>query len=160
MIRAAIAPSPHYQRKDSKMPKTIEDLVNQPHHTPEQKAKAQNVMDFYTYLFDAEKADIDKATALMGETYIQHNPMIPDGVAGLRSWAPDRAKEGTRFEFHNLIIDGDHVVVHLHLFRIQDTTGRGEAGVDIFRFENGKIVEHWDVIQPVPAQALNGNTMF
>ncbi|MDG5487772.1 nuclear transport factor 2 family protein [Sphingomonas sp. BGYR3] len=142
------------------MIKTPEQLVDQPHHTPEQKDKARIVMDFYTYLFDGQNADIDKATALMGDTYIQHNPMIPDGVEGLRNWAPDRAKEGTRFEFHNLIIDGDFVVVHLHLFRIQDTTGRGEAGVDIFRFENGRIVEHWDVIQPVPAEALNTNTMF
>lgn len=142
------------------MAKTAEQLINQPHHTPEQKEKARIVMDFYTYLFDGENADIDKATELMGKTYTQHNPMIPDGVEGLRGWAPDRAKEGTRFNFHKLLIDGDYVFVHLQLFRVQDETGRGEAGADIFRFEDGKIVEHWDIIQPVPEQSLNNNTMF
>lgn len=141
-------------------PKSVEYLINQPHHTEEQKEKARKVMDFYVYLFDKEKADVDKALDLVGPTYVQHNPCIPDGREGLRSWAPDRAKEGTSFEFYQLTVDEDLVFVRLKLYRPQCTSGRGEAGVDLFRFENGKIVEHWDVIQEVPEKSLNDNTMF
>jgi predicted SnoaL-like aldol condensation-catalyzing enzyme len=152
----------HQENKKGRasMKKSIDSLINQPHFTAEEREKARIVMDFYVYLFDADKADIDKAVALMGPTYTQHNPMIEDGIEGLRSWAPDRAKEGTRFDFHQLIVAGNLVIVHLHLFRVQNTSGRGEAGIDIFRFENGKIVEHWDVIQEVPERARNSNTMF
>lgn len=141
-------------------PKTVDELVNQAHHTEEQKRKARIVMDFYQYLFDPELADVNKALALMGSSYTQHNQMIPDGREGLAAWAPDRAKEGTSFEFYNLLVDGDLVFVHLKLFRPQIQTGRGEAGADLFRFENGKIVEHWDVIQEVPPTGFNDNTMF
>lgn len=141
-------------------PKSVEYLINQPQHTEEQKQMARTVMDFYVYLFDKDKADIDKALSLVGPQYIQHNPSIPDGRDGLKNWAPDRAKEGTSFEFYQLAIDGDLVFVRLKLFRPQNTSGRGEAGVDLFRFENGKIVEHWDVIQEVPEHSLNDNTMF
>lgn len=141
-------------------PKTMEELINKPHYSEEDKQKGRAVRDFYLYLFDKDYADIDKALELVGPKYIQHNPMIPDGREGLRGWAPDRAKEGTQFEFYQMAIDGEFVFVRLKLYRPQCKTGLGEAGVDLFRFENGKIVEHWDVIQEVPEKSLNDNTMF
>lgn len=118
------------------------------------------IRDFYFYLFNKDHADIEKALELVRPKYIQHNLMIPDGREGLREWALERAKEGTKFEFYHIAIDGDLVFIHLKLYRPQCKTGLGEAGVDLFCFENGKIVEHWDAIQEIPEKSLNDNTMF
>ena len=63
-----------------------------------------------------------------------------------------------RFDFKRLVAEGDLVVVHSHLVRKPDD--RGMAVMDIFRLENGKIVEHWDVLQEVPESPANNNTMF
>jgi predicted SnoaL-like aldol condensation-catalyzing enzyme len=61
-------------------------------------------------------------------------------------------------DFKRIIAEGNLVAVHSHLKpNLQD---RGVAVVDIFRVEDGKMVEHWDVIQPVPTQAANKNGMF
>jgi predicted SnoaL-like aldol condensation-catalyzing enzyme len=54
--------------------------------------------------------------------------------------------------------DGDYVILHVHAVRVPGT--RGNAIVDIFKLENGKIVEHWDVIQEIPGEAANPNGMF
>jgi predicted SnoaL-like aldol condensation-catalyzing enzyme len=54
--------------------------------------------------------------------------------------------------------DGDYVILHVH--NVPAAGARGNAIVDIFRLENGKVVEHWDVRQEIPEQAANSNTMF
>jgi predicted SnoaL-like aldol condensation-catalyzing enzyme len=98
--------------------------------------------------------------AYVGPYYRQHNPTVPDGkeavIQGLQGFCSKSS------EFHYAIkrvfSDGDHVIVHAHV-----TTGpkdRGMAVVDIFRLERKKVVEHWDVVQPVPEAAANRNTMF
>ena len=83
-----------------------------------------------------------------------------DGIEGfkaflgfLREKFPD-----SRSEIKRAFADGDYVIVHVHSVREQGT--RGRAIVDIFRLENGKIVEHWDVVQDIPEKAANGNGMF
>jgi predicted SnoaL-like aldol condensation-catalyzing enzyme len=63
-----------------------------------------------------------------------------------------------RFDFKRLVAEGDLVVVHSHLVR--KPGDRGMTVMDIFRLENGKIVEHWDVLQEVPESPANNNTMF
>ena len=63
-----------------------------------------------------------------------------------------------RGEIKRVIAEGDLVVLHVHSTRGDDAPGR--AIIDIFRIENGKVVEHWDVIQDIPAQAANTNGMF
>ena len=95
-----------------------------------------------------------------GSYYKQHNPMAPDGkgaIIGLLSaWLP--TVPNLRYDIKRIISDGEMVWVHSHV-----TTGsedRGNAVVDIFRLEKGKVVEHWDVGTAVPEKSLNGNTMF
>jgi predicted SnoaL-like aldol condensation-catalyzing enzyme len=61
-------------------------------------------------------------------------------------------------EITRVFADGDHVIVHVHAVREPGT--RGNAITDIFKLENGKIVEHWDVVQPIPQKAANTNGMF
>ena len=92
--------------------------------------------------------------------YIQHNPLAADGPEGLKSFLEfAKANLGSfKVEFKQVFADGDYVIVHVHA-----TAGpedRGSAVMDIFRLENGKVVEHWDVIQPIPETANNENTMF
>ena len=63
-----------------------------------------------------------------------------------------------RYEVKKVIAEGDLVVLHLH--GMNGPNPHGESVVDIFRIEDGKVVEHWDVIQPIPESADNANTMF
>jgi predicted SnoaL-like aldol condensation-catalyzing enzyme len=96
----------------------------------------------------------------LGPNYRQHNPGSGDGpepfIAIVNRFAqifPD-----LRMEPKRIIAEGDYVVLHSHL--ILKPGDRGTAVVDIFRLENGKIVEHWDVVQEVPETSANNNTMF
>ncbi len=94
-------------------------------------------------------------------TYIQHNPMVPDGREAALAVLPDLvAKSGMRAEIKRVIAEGDLVVVHSRAA----VPGKPDAPVlaimDIFRVQDGLIVEHWDVIQEVPKTSANGNTMF
>jgi predicted SnoaL-like aldol condensation-catalyzing enzyme len=91
---------------------------------------------------------------------VQHNPTAPDGIEGfkkfigfLREKFPD-----SHSEIKKVFADGDYVILHVHAVREKGT--RGNAIVDIFKLENGKIVEHWDVNQPIPEKAANENGMF
>jgi predicted SnoaL-like aldol condensation-catalyzing enzyme len=96
----------------------------------------------------------------VGPHYRQHNPTVADGkqaiIDALRQWLP--ATPGLHYEFKHLYSDGDYVIVHSLV--TTGPTDRGKAVVDIFRLEHGKVVEHWDVAQPVPDKSLNDNTMF
>jgi predicted SnoaL-like aldol condensation-catalyzing enzyme len=96
----------------------------------------------------------------LGPYYRQHNPGAGDGpepfIATVKRIAqnfPD-----FRMESKRIIAEGDYVVLHSHL--VLKPGDRGMAVVDIFRLENGKIVEHWDVVQEVPEPSANNNTMF
>jgi predicted SnoaL-like aldol condensation-catalyzing enzyme len=96
----------------------------------------------------------------LGPNYRQHNPGAGDGpepfIAAVKGFAQTFPE--FRMEPKRIIAEGDIVVLHSHLIREPDD--RGRAVVDIFRLENGKIVEHWDIVQEVPETAKNNNTMF
>ena len=96
----------------------------------------------------------------VGPEYIQHNPGVPSGREAAIKLLSGFATPGSpvRYEFKRVLVDGDLVAIHAHL--VPKPGDRGTAVVDIFRLENGKIVEHWDVLQPVPEKAANTNTMF
>ena len=97
--------------------------------------------------------------AYVAPDYIQHNPGLADGreaaVAGLATMFAD---PGHSFEIRHIVVDGDLAAVHL--FVKPDPAARGAAVADFYRLKDGKIVEHWDVIQPIPAQSANSHPMF
>jgi predicted SnoaL-like aldol condensation-catalyzing enzyme len=107
--------------------------------------------------------EFDVATAVKlygGKSYKQHNALIEDGWEGLTKfigWIRDNFPQA-RLNLKHAYADGDHVILHSHWIR---TPGEpGEAVVDIVRLDQGKLVEHWDVIQPIPDSAANKNSMF
>jgi predicted SnoaL-like aldol condensation-catalyzing enzyme len=96
-----------------------------------------------------------------GPTYRQHNPRIEDGMEGVKkfvTWIMSN-HPNARGEVKRVFADGEHVILHSHWHGLSDNP-HGEAVVDIFRLEGGKVLEHWDVIQPVPQTSANANTMF
>lgn len=104
--------------------------------------------------------DIEAAMDYVVEDYIQHNPLIPTGRKGLMEFFKKTFEENP--DRHSIckrmIAEGDFVVVHHHARRNPDD--RGEAVIDIFRIKDGKIIEHWNVIQAVPEHFANENGMF
>ncbi|SFV27562.1 Predicted SnoaL-like aldol condensation-catalyzing enzyme [Devosia crocina] len=116
------------------------------------------VVDFYDSFFNDH--DTTGASEVIAEDYIQHNPEVPDGKEPFVSYFTGFFAENpeSRAQIVRSAVEGDLVWLHVH-----STNGpedQGQAVIDIFRLEDGVIVEHWDVIQDVPAQAANANTMF
>jgi predicted SnoaL-like aldol condensation-catalyzing enzyme len=86
--------------------------------------------------------------------------MAKDGKEGLKNFI--KYLRETQPEYHSEIVrsfaDGDYVILHVH--NTPAPGAPGKAIVDIFRLEDGKVVEHWDVIQAIPDDPANDNTMF
>jgi predicted SnoaL-like aldol condensation-catalyzing enzyme len=104
--------------------------------------------------------DWDAAVKFIGPRYVQHNPVSVDGVPGIKQHVEDLKEHfpDNRGQIIHAFADGDIVVLHVHSIRKIGT--RGNAIVDMFRIEHGKVVEHWDVVQAVPETSANTNTMF
>jgi predicted SnoaL-like aldol condensation-catalyzing enzyme len=118
----------------------------------------RNVVEFYEQAIN--KKDFEAASKYLGSRYIQHNPTAPDGAAGLKGFIGFLRDKfpASKSEIKRVFAEGDYVILHVHAVREPGT--RGRAIVDIFRLENGKIVEHWDVAQDIPEKAANANGMF
>jgi predicted SnoaL-like aldol condensation-catalyzing enzyme len=128
----------------------------QPRTSQENK---QIVIEFYTMAFE-NKLVQEAFVRYVGDVYIQHNPRVPDGKEAAVKFLSERFRDDPQrvVEIRRVIGGGDLVAVHVHSRNSPED--RGVAIVDIFRVEQGKIIEHWDVLQPVPETAANQNTMF
>jgi predicted SnoaL-like aldol condensation-catalyzing enzyme len=106
------------------------------------------------------KKDFAEASKYLGAKYTQHNPNAADGPEGLKGFIGFLREKfpNNHSEIKRIFADGDYVIVHVHAVREPGT--RGNAIIDIFRLEDGKVVEHWDVVQPIPEKAANNNGMF
>ncbi len=128
------------------------------HRVSQEQQNLALVLKFSDIAFNQH--DVDVAAAMVTEDYIQHNPRVPSGRAGFIQFL--KASAAARPNFKSTILhsaaSGDLVWTHV---KVGDGSGKGDVAlVNIFRVANGKIAEHWDVVQPVPETSANSNTMF
>jgi predicted SnoaL-like aldol condensation-catalyzing enzyme len=121
----------------------------------------KNVVAFYNAVLNEK--DFEKAKTYVGATYIQHNPIGADGLDGIKGFINFLREKfpNNKSEIKRVFAEGNYVIVHVHAVR--EPGQRGNAIFDLFRLDDdGKVLEHWDAVQPIPdpATALNKNGMF
>jgi predicted SnoaL-like aldol condensation-catalyzing enzyme len=120
-------------------------------------ANKKMVVDFYRTVF-IEKRVVEGFERYVAPEYTQHNPLLATGREPAVKFLSTLVRRESVTDIKRVVAEGDLVVLHVH--SRANLSDRGRAVIDIFRVADGKIVEHWDVIQPVPEKSANSNTMF
>jgi predicted SnoaL-like aldol condensation-catalyzing enzyme len=138
---------------DYSSPSSSADVQNSP---PENNKEV--VLNFIRKAVN--EGDIEAASEYFGERYIQHNPNIADGADGFKAYVQRlrAAFPSVKGEVKRIFADGDFVIVHMLAKR--EPAEDGIAIVDIFRLDAGRLVEHWEVRQPIEQSALHANSMI
>ncbi len=127
-------------------------------NSAQEEINKKNVVEFYNVYINQK--DFEATSKYVGSRYIQHNPMGADNLEGIKNFIQFLREKmpDAHWEMKRVFADGDYVITHGHF--VSKPGDRGMAVMDIFRLENGKVVEHWDVGQPIPEKSMNTNTMF
>ena len=122
------------------------------------EANKKAVVEFYDLAINQK--NFEAAAKFIGPRNVQHNPRAADGPEGLKAFLAFLRDKFSDYhsDIKRVFADGDYVILHVH--NVPTPGSRGNAIIDIFKLENGKIVEHWDVRQEIPEQSANSNTMF
>jgi predicted SnoaL-like aldol condensation-catalyzing enzyme len=122
------------------------------------EASTRTVLAFYEHA--VKRRDFTAAAQYLAPVLIQHRTDAADGADGLREFIARMRTAYPRgsYEIKRVFADGDYVILHVHVVREPGT--RGSAHVDIFRLEDGKVAEHWDVDEPIPAEIANPHGPF
>lgn len=142
------------------IPKDVEPLIVA--STDTDRARAKAIIEVYEILSSDPSAE--KLSRYLADGYIQHSTMVPDGFIGLSMvFSSSVDQYPVEIDVHRIIVAGDWAMAHVN-FRNLDTNAPddlGTAAVDIYLFDpDGKIIEHWDVLQTVPTHSVNANGMF
>ncbi|MBT2185473.1 nuclear transport factor 2 family protein [Sphingobium nicotianae] len=126
--------------------------------TPQEEANVRLVLElFNTVLIPMDKTRVDEFIA---PDYLQHSSLAEPGREPLKAWLDFVRKETPQAtqKIYRVFAEDDHVITHQHVTRWPGDPGF--AVCDIFRIADGKIVEHWDVLQEISATPVNPNSMF
>ena len=126
--------------------------------TAQEQANLDRVLAMYHAVLIA--MDPDAVDAHLPPDYVQHSSLAEPGLDALKRFLAHVRVESpdARQTIHRAVADDDLVMLHVHVERWPGDPGL--AVVDIFRCANDAIVEHWDVLQEVPSQSINPNSMF
>ncbi|MDB5683401.1 MAG: hypothetical protein JWM75_1099 [Sphingomonas bacterium] len=127
-------------------------------HDAEDERRLALVRNLYQQvIFPLDESRVDD---FIDADYVQHSPLAPPGRDALKQWLRETkaASPDSSQTLHRILVDGEHVVAHLHVRRWPGDPGL--AVMDMYRIPADRIVEHWEVIQEVPENPINSNPMF
>ncbi|MGH8227024.1 MAG: nuclear transport factor 2 family protein [Steroidobacteraceae bacterium] len=126
-------------------------------YTPQQEANRRLILEIYERVLGP--LDASRVDEYFAPDYIQHSPLAQSGAAGLKTfldWARSNSPQAVH-RVKQIFVDGDYVIARVHV--IIHPGERGNAVIDIFRIANGKVAEHWDAAQEIPAHVPHGNAV-
>jgi predicted SnoaL-like aldol condensation-catalyzing enzyme len=126
--------------------------------TEQEQRNLKAVLDFYEVVINGQH--YERAGEFLDDNYIQHKPEVetgPEGVLKFVRWIYEQSPQH-RARIVRSFVEDDYVILHVHI--MNGVEAPNIAVMDIFRVENGKLMEHWDVASPVPETAKNTNGVF